>query len=88
MNSKSVNLRILGFSPSISIDKSEKIYVVLNGQNKNTDIVSSKVTQLNISYTLNENGDIAKNQTVPEQIKTRWNEEKKKFENVVYDTFL
>lgn len=61
MNSKSVNLRILGVSPSVSIDKSEKIYIVLNGQNKNTDILSSKVSQLNISYTINESDDIAVN---------------------------
>ena len=52
MNSKAVNLRILGAAPSVSIDKSEKVHVVLNGENKATEILSSKVSQLNISYTI------------------------------------
>jgi hypothetical protein len=49
----------LGLSPSISVDKSEKVHVILNGQNKETDILSSKVTQLNITYTIPNSDNLA-----------------------------
>ena len=52
MNSKHVDLKVLGWCPSIAVDASQAVTIVLNGENKNTDIVSSKSNQLNIAYTL------------------------------------
>lgn len=52
----------------------------------NTDIVTSKVTEINITY--EKDGNQAKSYMVAEQLITKWNEGKKKFETVIYDKFL
>lgn len=43
-----------GWCPSISIDGSTAVTIILSNDNKNTDIVSSKTSQLNIAYSLPE----------------------------------
>lgn len=52
----------------------------------NTDIVTSKVTEVNITY--EKGGNEAKSYMVAEQLITKWNDGKKKFETVIYDKFL
>lgn len=68
---------VKGQTPSISIDKSQKVRVVLNEAFLGTDIVSSKVTECNITY--EKNGNEAKSFMIAEQLITKWNNEKKKF---------
>lgn len=94
MNSKNVDLHVLGWCPSIAVDASQAVAIVLNGDNKNTDIVSSKTNQLNIAYTLPENEQsvtawlMQKDFPVCEQFITRWNDKLQKFETKVYDQFM
>ncbi len=52
----------------------------------NTDIVTSKVSEINITY--EKGGNEAKSYMVAEQLITKWNPDKKKFETVIYDKFL
>ena len=51
------------------------------------DVVSSKVSELHVSYA-DANGNEAKDYSVSEQLITKWNPQKKKFETNVYDKFL
>ena len=50
MNCHNVNLQIKDKSPSVSVDKCSKVRIILNEANLNCDIVSSKATELNITY--------------------------------------
>jgi hypothetical protein len=44
MNSKNVELKVLGWCPSIAVDASQAVAIILNGDNKGTDVVSSKTS--------------------------------------------
>ena len=55
MNGENIQIYVKGSSPSIAIDQCQKVRVILNDQNMNCEIISSKVTQLNLSYELNGN---------------------------------
>lgn len=50
MNCENVQIYIKGLVPNISIDKCQKVRIVLNEQNLGVDIVSSKVSELNVAY--------------------------------------
>ena len=86
MNGEKIEIFVRGSSPSIAIDKCQAVRIVLNEANMNCEIISSKVTQLNLSY--ESNGNEAKNQMVSEQLITRWNPNTKKYETQIYDKFL
>jgi hypothetical protein len=58
MGSKNIELRVLGWCPSISVDGSQDIRIILNGENKNTDVLSCKSSQLVVTHTL-PNDDLA-----------------------------
>ncbi len=87
MNCSNIKLQILEKSPSISVDKSSKVKVILNGEHRECDIVSSKATELKIVYT-NEKNEASKDFNVCEQLITKWNPESGKFESKIYDTFM
>lgn len=86
MNCEDIEIFIKGSSPSVAIDKCQKVRLVLNEHNMNCEIISSKVTQLNLSY--ESNGNEGKDQMVSEQLITRWNPNTKKYETAIYDKFL
>jgi adenylyl cyclase-associated protein len=86
MNGEGLEVRIKGHSPSISIDKCQRVRVVLNEDFMNTDIVTSKVSEVNVSF--EKNGNEAKDTMIAEQLITKWNPNKRKFETVVYDQFM
>lgn len=84
MNCESITIVVRGYSPSVSVDKCEKVRLILNEDNLACDIVTSKVTELTITY-LKQNGDEAKDFVVSEQLVTKWNPNAKQFETKVYD---
>lgn len=86
MNGENLQIYVKESSPSIAIDKCQKVRVVLNEANMNCEIISSKVTELNLSY--DSHGNEAKDQMVSEQLITRWNPQKRKYETTIYDKFL
>ena len=56
MNCENITIVVRGHSPSVSIDKCEKVRLILNEDNLACDIVTSKVTELSITY-IKKNGD-------------------------------
>uniref|UniRef100_A0A674PI75 Adenylyl cyclase-associated protein n=1 Tax=Takifugu rubripes TaxID=31033 RepID=A0A674PI75_TAKRU len=71
INSKSVQLQVLGKVPTISINKSEGCQVYLSKESLHCDIVSAKSSEMNILVP--QEDDEFKEFPVPEQFKTVWN---------------
>ena len=44
MNGQNIQVYVKGQNPSISVDKAQKVRIVLNETHLNTDIVTSKVS--------------------------------------------
>jgi adenylyl cyclase-associated protein len=86
MNGEGLEIRVTGHSPSVSIDKCQRVRVVLNEDFMNTDIVTAKISEVNVTY--EKNGNEAKAAMIPEQLITKWNPAKRKFDTVVYDKFM
>ena len=53
MNGENIRVYVKGHSPSIAIDKCQRVGVTLNSENMNCEIISSKVTELNLNYETN-----------------------------------
>ncbi|CAN9504025.1 unnamed protein product [Ophioblennius macclurei] len=70
INSKSIQLQVLGRVPTISINKTEGCQVYLSKDSLNCDIVSAKSSEMNILVP--EGDDDYKEFPVPEQYKTIW----------------
>lgn len=70
INSKSIQLQVLGTVPTISINKTEGCQVYLSKESINCDIVSAKSSEMNIM--IPEGQDDYKEFPVPEQFKTVW----------------
>ncbi|XP_055081541.1 adenylyl cyclase-associated protein 2 [Periophthalmus magnuspinnatus] len=70
INSKSIQLQVLGTVPTISINKTEGCQVYLSKDALNCDIVSAKSSEMNIM--IPEGEDDYKEFPVPEQFKTVW----------------
>ncbi|KAL4510746.1 hypothetical protein ABPG72_004900 [Tetrahymena utriculariae] len=73
--------------PSIQIDKSDTIRVIFL-KSKVCDVVTSKSSGINVTYALNEEGDMEKDTPIPEQFITKWDSEKNTFVTATLDTFL
>mmetsp|Transcript_27028 Transcript_27028/g.23931 ORF Transcript_27028/g.23931 Transcript_27028/m.23931 type:complete len:107 (-) Transcript_27028:207-527(-) len=86
VNIKNLTIQITDHTPQITVDKSEGVKVYL-GKRLETDIVSSKVTELNISY-LQEDGEFAKETPVTEQFVTRWSDKQGKFVTEPLEMFM
>jgi adenylyl cyclase-associated protein len=86
VNTKNLTIQAQNHAPSIVLDKSEYVKVYL-AKNLETDIVSSKVTELNVSY-LQEDDDFAKEFPVTEQFITKWDSKAKKFVTKPLDIFM
>ncbi|XP_024150354.1 adenylyl cyclase-associated protein 2 isoform X1 [Oryzias melastigma] len=70
INSKAVQLQVLGTVPTISINKTEGCQVYLSKEALNCDIVSAKSSEMNIL--IPEGEDDYREFPVPEQFKTIW----------------
>lgn len=70
INSKSIQLQVLGTVPTISINKTEGCQVYLSKDSLCCDIVSAKSSEMNIM--IPEGEDDYKEFPVPEQFKTVW----------------
>ncbi|KAK5855091.1 hypothetical protein PBY51_005226 [Eleginops maclovinus] len=70
INSKSIQLQVLGKVPTISINTTEGCQVYLSKESLNCDIVSAKSSEMNI---LVPQDDDYREFPVPEQFKTVWN---------------
>uniref|UniRef100_A0A3Q1FKW2 Adenylyl cyclase-associated protein n=1 Tax=Acanthochromis polyacanthus TaxID=80966 RepID=A0A3Q1FKW2_9TELE len=70
INSKAVQLQVLGTVPTISINKTEGCQVYLSKDSLNCDIVSAKSSEMNIL--IPEGEDDYREFPVPEQYKTVW----------------
>ncbi|KAG7499942.1 hypothetical protein JOB18_003350 [Solea senegalensis] len=70
INSKSVQLQVLGTVPTISINKTEGCQVYLSKDSLSCDIVSAKSSEMNIMIPTDD-GDY-REFPVPEQFKTIW----------------
>ena len=87
MNCKSVTVTIKEKTPSVSVDKCDKVTLVLNENNIDTDIVSCKANELNVSVE-KTTGEDSKMHLISDQLITKWNAGTKKFETKIYDKFL
>ena len=87
INCKGVRVYVHEKTPSISADASESVAVVLNEDNLECDIVSSKTTELTVSY---RKADKSESKAVPvsSQLVTKWDADSKQFKTSVYDKFL
>ncbi|KAM4539104.1 adenylyl cyclase-associated protein 2 isoform 2-T2 [Odontesthes bonariensis] len=70
INSKAIQLQVLGTVPTISINKTEGCQVYLSKNALNCDIISAKSSEMNIL--IPEGEDDYKEFPVPEQFKTVW----------------
>ncbi|KAG8005208.1 Adenylyl cyclase-associated protein 2, partial [Nibea albiflora] len=70
INSKAIQLQVLGNVPTISINKTEGCQVYLSKDAINCDIVSAKSSEMNIM--IPQEDDEYKEFPVPEQFKTVW----------------
>ncbi|KAK2830375.1 hypothetical protein Q5P01_018306 [Channa striata] len=70
INSKAIQLQVLGSVPTISINKTEGCQVYLSKDSLNCDIVSAKSSEMNIMVP--EGDDDYREFPVPEQFKTIW----------------
>jgi len=86
IHSKSVEVYAKGTVPSILIDSSESIKVTLS-TDLTTSIVSSKVTELNVTR-LNSEGEYEKDFPVTEQFETKFDPEKNTFVTKPMNLFL
>jgi adenylyl cyclase-associated protein len=86
IHSKSVEVYAQGSVPSIQVDSSESIKVTLS-KDLSTEIVSSKVTELNVTK-LNAEGEYEKDFPVTEQFVTKFDKEKGAFVTKPMDLFL
>ena len=78
MNSKNLTLVVREKTPSISVDKSERVNLLLNDHNIDTDIVSCKASELNVTG-LDSKGEESKPHLISDQLITKWNPKTKKF---------
>lgn len=69
INSKNVQMQVLGRVPTVSIEKTDGCQVYLSKNSLDTEIVSAKSSAMNILVP-NENDDEFSEQPVPEQFKT------------------
>uniref|UniRef100_A0A8D3C9W7 Adenylyl cyclase-associated protein n=1 Tax=Scophthalmus maximus TaxID=52904 RepID=A0A8D3C9W7_SCOMX len=70
INSKAIQLQVLGTVPTISINKTEGCQVYLSKDSLNCDIVSAKSSEMNIL--IPQGDDDYREFPVPEQFKTVW----------------
>uniref|UniRef100_A0A667WK01 Adenylyl cyclase-associated protein n=1 Tax=Myripristis murdjan TaxID=586833 RepID=A0A667WK01_9TELE len=70
INSKAIQLQVLGKVPTISINKTEGCQVYLSKESLSCDIVSAKSSEMNILVP--EGDDDYREFPVPEQFKTLW----------------
>lgn len=77
INSKNVQMQVMGKVPTISIEKTDGCQVFLSKTSLDTEIVSSKSSSMNILLP-NETNDDYVEYPVPEQFKTVFNNEKTK----------
>jgi hypothetical protein len=87
MNSKNLTVVIKEKTPSVSVDKCDGVNLLLNEINIDTDIVSCRASELNVSFD-KSNGEESKPQLISDQLITKWNVKTQKFETKVYDKFL
>ena len=79
MNSKNVSVVIKEKTPSISVDKSQKVNLLINESNiDNTDIVSCRAQELNVSIE-KSHGEETKQHLISDQLITKWNPKSGKF---------
>lgn len=69
------------------MDKCDRVSLLLNEINIDTDIVSCRAGELNVSFE-KSNGEETKQQLISDQLITKWNTKINKFETKVYDKFL
>ncbi|XP_077362202.1 adenylyl cyclase-associated protein 2 isoform X1 [Festucalex cinctus] len=70
INSKAVQLQVLGTVPTISINKTEGCQLYLSRQSLSCDVVSAKSSEMNVL--IPQGDDDYKELPVPEQFKTVW----------------
>ena len=76
INCKKVRIYVHEKTPSISADTSEGVAIILNENNLECDIVSSKTSELTIAYRKADQSE-SKAVAVSSQIVTKWDPESK-----------
>lgn len=71
VNCKSMQLQVLGYLPTISIEKTDGCQVYLSAESLACDIVTAKSSEMNVLVPGGEDGDFTE-MPVPEQFKTVW----------------
>ena len=78
INCKKVRIYVHEKTPSISADTSEGVAIILNENNLECDIVSSKTSELTIAYRKADQSE-SKAVAVSSQLVTKWDAESKTF---------
>jgi adenylyl cyclase-associated protein len=87
VNTKTLTIQAKIHAPSVVLDKCERVKVYL-AKNLETDIVSSMVSELNISYLLDDDDNYAKDYPVTEQFLTRFDPKLNRFVTKPQDIFM
>jgi len=87
VNTKTLTIQAKIHAPSVVLDKCERVKVYL-AKNLETDIVSSMVSELNISYLLDDDDNYAKDYPVTEQFLTRFDAKLNRFVTKPQDIFM
>ena len=87
INCSNVRIYVHEKTPSISADTSQSVAIVLNEQNLECDIVSSKTSELTVAYRKADQSE-SKAVAVSSQLVTKWDADSKQFKTTVYDKFL
>lgn len=74
INSRDVQVQVMGKVPTISINKTDGCQVYLSKSSLNCEIVSAKSSEMNVLVPT-DNGDFNEF-PIPEQFKTQWNGQK------------
>jgi len=87
VNTKTLTIQAKIHAPSVVLDKCERVKVYL-AKNLETDIVSSMVSELNISYLVDDDDNYAKDYPVTEQFLTRFDPKLNRFVTKPQDIFM
>jgi adenylyl cyclase-associated protein len=76
VNSQSCQVQILGKAPTVLVDKTDGLQLYLSKDGLDTEILSAKSSELNVTSPGPTDNDDPIETSLPEQLKTSWNGKK------------
>lgn len=84
VNCQSIQVQVLGKVPTVSVDKTDGIQIYLSKDSLETEIVSSKSSEMNVSVPVEGEIDL-REFPLPEQLKTVWDPKTKKVVSTILE---